>query len=84
MAWFVRANATMAVSTSAGVSGDSVQLLGSLDGNGWFNLGSAVTASSASTTTSVVVTNAMVRFLKASVASTITGGSVTVSIGLNG
>src|SRR6516165_7019022 len=80
----VRANAVMAVSTSAGVSAGSVQLQGSLSGaaGSWFNLGSAVSTTAASTTTAVVVTNALTRFVKAVIATTITGGTVTVSVGL--
>jgi hypothetical protein len=80
----VRANATAAVTTSAGVSAGSVQLQGSLDGTNYFLLGSAVTTSAASTTTQVTVTNALVRFVRANVATLISGGSVTVSVGVNG
>jgi len=44
----VRATAVMVVSSSAGVSAGSVQLQGSLDGTNYYNLGSAVSTSSAS------------------------------------
>lgn len=82
----VRQNAVMAVSTSAGVSAGSVQLQGSLTGaaNSWFNIGSAVSTTAASTTTAVTSTSAFTRFVKPVIATTITGGTVTVSVGLNG
>jgi hypothetical protein len=45
-----RANHTLAVTSSAGVSAGAVQFQGSLDGVNWFNLGSPVTTNTASTT----------------------------------
>jgi hypothetical protein len=82
----VRQNAVMAVSTSVGVSSGSVQLQGSLTGaaNSWFNIGSAVSTTSASTTTTVTSTSAFTRFVKAVIATTISGGTVTVSVGVYG
>jgi hypothetical protein len=80
----VRTNAVMAVTISAGVSAGSVQLQGSLDNQNWFSLGSAVSTTTASTTTAVTVTNALARFVRANVATAITGGTVTVSVGVNG
>jgi hypothetical protein len=80
----VRANAVATVTTSAGVSAGSVQLTGSLDGTNYYLLGSAVTTSAASTTTAVTVTNALVRYVRANVATMISGGTVTVSVGLYG
>lgn len=80
----VRQNAVISVTSSAGVSAGSVQLLGSLDGVNFHALGSAISTTSAATTTAVTVTNALVRYVKASIATTITGGTVTVSVGLAG
>ena len=80
----LRQNAVMVVTTSAGVSAGSVQCQGSLDGTNWFSLGSAVSTSAASTTTQVVVTSAFTRFVRAKIATTITGGTITATVGLNG
>jgi hypothetical protein len=80
----VRANAVMAVTTSAGVSAGSVQMMGSLDNVNWFNVGSAVSTTTASTTTAVTAASCFVRFVRANIATAITGGTVTVSVGLNG
>ncbi len=80
----VRANAVMVVTTSAGVSAGSVQLQGSLDGTNWVSLGSAVSTTAASTSTSVVVTGAYVRYVRANVATAITGGTVAALVGVSG
>jgi hypothetical protein len=80
-----RQNATMVVNSSAGVSAGSVQMQGSLDGTNWFSLGSAVSTTTASTVfTPVVVQNAYVRFVRANVATAITGGTISAVVGLNG
>jgi hypothetical protein len=80
----VRANAVIAVTTSAGVSAGAVQLQGSLDGVNFYNLGSAVSTTTASTTTAVLVQNAYARYVRAAITTVITGGTVTVSVGVNG
>jgi hypothetical protein len=81
----VRAVAVMVVSSSAGVSAGSVQLQGSLDGTNWYSLGSAVSTSSASTVfTPVVVSSAYSRYVRANVATGITGGTITALVGLSG
>jgi hypothetical protein len=81
----IRPNATMVVVSSAGVSAGSVQLQGSLDGTNWFSLGSAVTTSTASTVFApVVVTNALTRFVRANVATAITGGTISATVGVSG
>lgn len=80
----VRTTAVMVVTTSAGVSAGSVQLQGSLDNVNWYSLGSAVTTSAASTTTSVIVTGTATRFVRANVATAITGGTVSATVGLSG
>jgi hypothetical protein len=80
-----RTTAVMVVNSSAGVSAGSVQLYGSLDGTVWYTLGSAVSTTSASTTFSpVVVTNTPFRYLKAVIATTITDGTITASVGASG
>lgn len=80
----VRQNACMSVTTSAGVSAGSVQLQGSLDGTNFYNLGSAVSTTAASTTTQVTVTSAFSRYVRGNVGTGITSGTVTVSVGLSG
>ena len=80
----VRSSAVIAVTTSAGVSAGDVQLEGSLDGTNWYSLGSAVSTSAASTTTAAVVTDQLFRYVRAAVTTAITGGTVTVSVGVSG
>lgn len=80
----VRSAAVMSTTTSAGVSAGNVQLQGSLDGTNWFNLGSALSTTSASTTTQTVVSSAYARFIRAAITATITGGTVTVSVAASG
>jgi hypothetical protein len=80
----VRTTAVLSVTTSAGVSAGSVALQGSLDGTNWYALGSPVTTSAASTTTAVIVAGTAARFARANVATTITGGTVSASVGLSG
>jgi hypothetical protein len=80
----VRANAALAVTTSAGTTGGVVALQGSLDGTNFYALGSPVTTSTASTTTAVLVQNAYARYIRAAITTAIAGGTVTVSVGLNG
>ena len=76
--------ATMIVTTSSGVSAGSVQLQISNDGTNWLNAGSAVTTSAGSTSTQVNVSSAYARYARAIVASAITGGTITASVGLYG
>jgi hypothetical protein len=80
----IRPNAVLVVTTSSGVSAGAVQLQGSLDQTNWFPIGSAVTTSAASTTTVASSTSAFARYLRAAVTTTITGGTVTATIGLHG
>lgn len=79
-----RANAVCTVTTSSGVTAGSVVLEGSLDGTNYVTLGSAVTTSAASTTYTVAATNVFMRFVRARVATAITGGTVSAWVGLNG
>jgi hypothetical protein len=75
---------TMVVTSSAGVTAGAVQLQGSLDGVNWFNLGSAVSTTTASTTFApVVISNQPVRFLRANITTAITGGTVTAVVGMS-
>jgi hypothetical protein len=81
----VRTNAAMVVTSSSGVSAGAVTLQGSLDGTNWFALGSAVSTSSASTTfTPVVQTGVLVRFVRAAITTTITGGTISAAVALSG
>jgi hypothetical protein len=81
----LRTTAIMVVSSSAGTSAGSVQMQGSLDGTHWYNLGSAVSTDSAATVFDpVVVTDTPTRYVSASIASTITGGTVVASVGSSG
>lgn len=80
-----RTTAVMVVSSSAGVSAGSVQLYGSLDGSVWYALGSAVSTASASATfTPVVTTSTPFRYLKAVIATVITGGTISASVAASG
>jgi hypothetical protein len=81
----VRSTAVMVVSSGAGVSAGSVQMQGSLDGTNWYNLGSAVSTTTASTVFAPVIVNATAaRFVRASIATAITGGTVSATVGLSG
>ena len=81
----LRTTAIMVVTSSAGVSAGSTQLYGSLDGNAWYTLGSAVSTSSASATfTPVVVTNTPFRYLKAVIATAISGGTISATVAASG
>jgi hypothetical protein len=55
-----------------------------LDNTNWVNVGSAVSTTSANTTTAVVATSQFYRYYRANIATAITGGTVTVSVGANG
>ena len=71
-----RANHTLAVTSSAGVSAGAVQFQGSLDGVNWFNLGSPVTTNTASRTFApVMISDEPVNFLRANVTTAITAGA---------
>lgn len=74
------ANHTMVVVAGAGVTAGSVQLQGSLDSISWFNLGTAQ-ATTAAGTTATFVTGAACRYLRVSIATGITGGTISASVG---
>lgn len=78
-----RLNHSMAVTTSAGVSAGVAQLQGSLDGVNWFNMPatSNVTTSAASTTYLVTPPACPARFVRASITTIITGGTITAVVG---
>ena len=80
----VRASAVATVTTSAGVSAGSVVLEGSLDGTNFVTLGSAVSTTSASTTYTVAATNVFMRYVRARVATAITGGTISAAVGVSG
>ena len=73
---------TMQVTSSAGVTAGAVQLQGSLDGVNWFNIGSAVSTTSASTTFTPVVNSAAqpLQYLRASITTLISGGTLTALV----
>jgi len=79
-----RSTATIVVSSSAGVSGGSVALQGSLDGSAWFSMGSAISTTTASTVFAPVQVSQLVRYVRANIATAITGGTVTASVGVYG
>jgi hypothetical protein len=79
----VRQNAVATITTSAGVSAGSVVLEGSLDGTNFVTLGSAVSTTSASTTYTVAAPNVFVRAVRARVATAITGGTISATVGLH-
>jgi hypothetical protein len=69
---------TMVVTSGAGVTAGSVQFKGSLDSVNWFNLGAAVSTNAANTTfPPVVISGQPVRYLRADIATVITGGTVS-------
>jgi hypothetical protein len=80
-----RGNVIMVVNSSAGVSAGSVQMQGSIDGTNWVNIGSAVSTTTANTVfPPVVATSQFVRYVRANIATPITGGTVSASVGANG
>lgn len=81
----VRPNATLVVTTSAGVSAGVVQLQASMDYQNWWNVPStSITTSAASTTTAVTSTSAYGRYFRAVISTTVTGGTVTAWIAAAG
>jgi hypothetical protein len=79
-----RANASATVTTSAGVSAGSVVLEGSLDGANFVTLGSAISTTAATTTYTVAATNVFMRFVRARVATAITGGTISAWVSVSG
>jgi hypothetical protein len=81
----IRTTGVMVVNSGAGVSAGSVQAQTSLDGTNWANAGSAVSTSTANTVFApVVITGAAFRYIRANVATAITGGTISASVGLSG
>jgi hypothetical protein len=74
-----RSNHTMVWTGSAGVSAGAVQLQGSLDSTSWVLLGSPQTVT-ASTSGAQAVNGQAYRYIRATVTTTITGGTVTCLI----
>jgi hypothetical protein len=78
----IHGTAIMQVTSGVGVSAGAVQMQGSLDNVNWFNLGAATTTNAASTVFApVVVTGTAVRYVRASITTPITGGTVTAVVG---
>ena len=79
----VHGTAIMQVTSGLGVSAGSVQMQGSLDGTNWFNLGTATNTNAASTVFApVIVTGTAVRYVRAHIATNITGGTVSATVGM--
>ena len=76
-----RSNHVMAITSSAGVTAGAVTLQGSMDNVNWFNLASATTVPAAGATTlGGNTTLTPVRYLRANITTTVTGGTVTVYV----
>jgi len=74
----------MVVTSGPGVSAGTVQLQGSLDALNWYNLGTAVSTTTASTVfPPVVIQNQATRFLRANVTVAITGGVISAMLGMS-
>lgn len=56
---------------------------GSLDGVNFFSLGSPLTITAAGTQYAVI-SNAFVQYVRAQVTTTVTGGTISATVGLNG
>jgi hypothetical protein len=54
------------------------------NGTNYYSLGSAISTTTASTTTQTVVSSAYSRYFRAAITTAITGGTVTVSVGVSG
>ena len=79
----VRNNHSLTVTTSAGVSAGTVVLQGSQDGVNFFGFSPAVTISTTAASTTTLATGATltpVRFLRAVITATITGGTITAYV----
>lgn len=80
-----RTVACMVVVSSTGVTAGSVQMQGSLDGTNWYNLGSAVSTTTASTVFAPVIVNATAfRLLRAAIVTLISGGTISASVACSG
>lgn len=80
-----RTTACMVVTSSAGCSAGAVQMQGSLDNVSWYSLGTAVSTTTASTVfTPVVTTTTPFRFVRALITTTITGGTISATVGASG
>ncbi|MEB3023915.1 hypothetical protein [[Mycobacterium] crassicus] len=71
------------MTASTGTTAGAVQLQGSLDGVGWFNLGAPVSTTAAGTT-QLVVASAYARYFCAAITTAIVGGKVSASVGVSG
>jgi hypothetical protein len=80
----IRTTGVMVVTSSAGVSAGSVQAQTSVDGTNWVNAGSAVSTTTASTTFAPVVVTGAFRYIRATVATAITGGTIGAVVGVSG
>jgi hypothetical protein len=80
-----RTTAVMVVTSSAGVSAGAVTMQGSLDSVSWYTLGTAVSTTTASTTfTPATSTTVPFRYVRALITTTITGGTISATVGASG
>jgi hypothetical protein len=80
-----RSSHIIVVTSSAGVASGAVQLQGSLDNVNWYNLGAAVNTNAASSTFApVAVAGTPTRYLRATITTVITGGTISASISSSG
>jgi hypothetical protein len=81
----VRPNATLVVTTTAGVSAGVVALQASMDATNFWNVpSSSITTSAASTTSAVTSTSAYGRYFRAAITTTVTGGTVNAWVAASG
>lgn len=75
-----RANHTLQVVTSAGVSAGVVALQGSNDGQNWFTTTASITTNAASSVFAAFLTGMPFQYVRANVSTGITGGTVSAVI----
>jgi hypothetical protein len=80
----IRTTGVLVVNSGAGVSAGSVQAQTSVDGSNWVNAGSAVSTTTANTTFTPVVVTGAFRYIRANVATGITGGQISAVVGVSG
>jgi len=80
----IRTTGVMGVTSSASVSAGSVQAQTSLDGTNWVNAGSAVSTTTAGTVFTPVVVTGAFRYIRATVATAVTGGTISATVGVSG
>lgn len=77
-----RANHTLQVNASAGVTAGTIRLQGSLDGVNWFNMDTSGISVTAAGCTAENVSNYPAAFIRAAITVAITGGTVTAYVAM--